>query len=234
MKPKLTKVLFFGRESCPNTLKCNKMLSSMGCEIMLVYSRYRGEALPQKALDWEGDFIFSFRSMFIIPEELIRKAKIAAINFHPGPPEYPGTGCINFALYDRAATFGVTAHHIVPKIDSGRIIKVLRFGIEPSDTVSSLLARSHARLFELFSFIILRTMGHDSGEQLEALTRSCDDKWSGDAKTLSDLEKLKSISPYIDETELQRLIRATYFDGYPPYINFHGYKFELKDPMLED
>ena len=190
--------------------------------------------LPQMALDWEGDFIFSFRSMFIIPEELIQKAKIAAINFHPGPPEYPGTGCINFALYDCAATFGVTAHHMVPKIDSGRIIKVMRFEIESHDTVASLLARSHAYLTELFSYVISRTVGLDDCQQLDTLTRNCEETWSGDAKTLHDLEKLKSISPSIEKAELQRLIRATYFKGYPPYINLHGYEFELKDPVSQD
>ena len=38
-------------------------------------------------------------------------------------PKYPGSGCINWALYDNAEDFGVTAH-LMTKVDDGPIIKV--------------------------------------------------------------------------------------------------------------
>ena len=46
------------------------------------------------------DFIFSFRSKYILSPSDIKKSKNPPINFHPGPPAYRGFGCINYALYD--------------------------------------------------------------------------------------------------------------------------------------
>ncbi len=66
-------------------------------------------------------YIISFVSPWIIPENLLNSAQKAAINFHPGPPDYPGTGCYNFALYEGTKKYGVTAHHMEKKVDTGNI-----------------------------------------------------------------------------------------------------------------
>ena len=68
----------------------------------------RSEPFPESAYDWSGDLIISYVSRWIIPESVLNQAQLAAINFHPGSPDYPGTGCINFALYDEAKAFGAT------------------------------------------------------------------------------------------------------------------------------
>ena len=47
-----------------------------------------------------------------------------AINFHPGPPEYRGVGCVNYAFFDNVKSYGCTAHRINQKIDNGPIIDV--------------------------------------------------------------------------------------------------------------
>ena len=64
-----------------------------------------------------------------------KKSKTAAINFHPASPEYPGTGCNNFALYENAGEYGVTCHYMAPKADTGKIIKVKRFPVFANDDV---------------------------------------------------------------------------------------------------
>ena len=83
----------------------------------------------KKILNWKGDYILSCRNLFILLKELIENAKYAAINFHPAPPEYPGSGCINFALYDEVDEYVVTAHLVNEKIDNGRILQVRRFQV---------------------------------------------------------------------------------------------------------
>ena len=89
------------------------------------------------------DYIFCFRSFYILKGDLIKKTRIAAINFHPGPPEYRGIGCINYALYDNSKFYGCTSHVINKKIDDGKILDVRRFRIKKTDTVESCLKKTY-------------------------------------------------------------------------------------------
>ena len=41
------------------------------------------------------DYLISFLNSVYIHEKIRKKIKISSINFHPGPPEYPGFGCYN-------------------------------------------------------------------------------------------------------------------------------------------
>ena len=88
----------------------------------------------------EGEYIVCFRSLFVLPKRLIDSASIAAINFHPAPPEYPGSGCINFALYDEVSGYGVTAHFMNELVDNGKIIEVRRFPVAPYDNLPTVLS----------------------------------------------------------------------------------------------
>ena len=83
-----------------NSIKCVEHLKDLGFKVSVVWSSKRGEKLPD-VLHWlEVDYILSFRSQSILPESLLKIPKFYSINFHPGPPEYPGTGCFNFAIYE--------------------------------------------------------------------------------------------------------------------------------------
>ena len=53
-----------------------------------------------------------------------------AINFHPGPPNYRGIGCLNFALLSNEKYYGVTAHIINEKIDNGKILSFKKFRLK--------------------------------------------------------------------------------------------------------
>ena len=64
--------------------------------------------------------IYSIIIIIIIKKNLINNCKIAAINFHPGPPEYRGIGCLNFALYNNEKFYGCTSHIMNEKIDDGK------------------------------------------------------------------------------------------------------------------
>ena len=62
-----------------------------------------------------------------INKSVRKKIKINSFNFHPGPPEYPGFGCYNFAMLDKVNFYGSTVHIINDKFDSGKIINVKKF-----------------------------------------------------------------------------------------------------------
>jgi len=71
--------------------------------------------------------LISYISPWIVPNKVLSNTIKWNINFHPGPPEYPGIGCFNYAIYDSAKQFGATAHIMKPKVDTGEIIGVNRF-----------------------------------------------------------------------------------------------------------
>ena len=224
------RVLFFGRSGCDATEKALTHLKTLGCEITFVKSKGRGEGLPEDIGYWEGDYIFCFRSLFVLPKYLIDRAKIAAVNFHPAPVEYPGSGCLNFALYDGAKDYGVTAHIMNEKVDNGEILDCRRFTILPSDSVDTLLSRTHLKLIDLFFDVVTDLVlgGKDALDKKVKLSAA--EKWRGDATKMKDFEKLQIVPLNVTEEELNKIIRATYTENFPPHINLFGYEFVLKSP----
>ena len=92
---KKSNILFFGKYNCQYSLMILDHLNHLGFEVQIVLSKNRNDKFPEDINWWQGDYIFCFRSYFIIPNSLLNRAKIAAINFHPAPVEFPGSGCIN-------------------------------------------------------------------------------------------------------------------------------------------
>ena len=148
------RVLFFGRAKCSATEDLLKKLVRYDFDVTFIKSRNRGEKLPEDVYWWEGEYIVCFRSLYVLPKRLIDKASIAAINFHPAPPEYPGSGCINFALYDEVNEYGVTAHVMNELVDNGQILEVRRFPVTLHDNLATVLSRTHSELFNLCSDFI--------------------------------------------------------------------------------
>ena len=181
----------------------------------------RSEPFPESAYDWSGDLIISYVSRWIIPESVLNQAQLAAINFHPGSPDYPGTGCINFALYDEAKTFGATCHHMKAKVDTGKLISTIEFDLLPDDNVESLLQKTHSGMHELF----YRTMEelHHTGKLPESSVT-----WGRKPYTRKELNQLSLISTADTEDEVRRKIRATSFGPWQPRIELHGHTFEYK------
>lgn len=222
------RVLFFGRAKCTATEELLSKFMQCDFDITFVKSRQRGEKLLEDILCWEGEYIICFRSLYVLPKALLDKAKIAAINFHPAPPEYPGSGCINFALYDEAEDYGVTAHIMNELVDNGAILEVRRFPIRPYDNLSTMLGRTHSELSNLCSDFISGIYSFDAKFIENKLKISENENWHGKARLLKELDELQKVNLNISEDELKRVVRATYIEGYPPIIELHGFKFRLE------
>lgn len=219
--------LFFGRENCDASTKALNHLIRLGFKVTAVYSKGHGEIFPVDLLDWTGDYIFCFRSMYILPKKLIDKAIIAAINFHPGPPEYPGSGCINYALFENSNFYGVTSHLMTEKVDEGRIVECRRFPIHDADTVGSLLDRTHVKLLDLFYDLVSGVSRFGIHYINDLINKSSGERWSGKKRKIKELDNLSLVSTDIKKNELDKLVRATYTEKYPPKIILHGYEFVL-------
>lgn len=176
-----------------------------------------GEKLPE--INEEYGYMISFLSPWIIPASILAKAKYA-INFHPALPTYPGIGCYNFAIYNKEKEYGVTCHHMLPKVDRGKIIQVLRFPMYETDTISILKNRTMDYLlrsyFEFIQYIKKNPEPPQSNEQ-----------WQREPYKRKDLQALCRLSPDMSEEEIDLRIKSTYFPGAAdsPYIELHGKKF---------
>jgi methionyl-tRNA formyltransferase len=224
-----TRVLFFGREGCQYTEQALSYLRLLDYDVEAIINKGRGEKLPEDIHWWDGDLIICFRTYFILPEILIKKARVAAINFHPGPPKHPGTGCINFALYEDDTEYGTTAHLMDKSIDSGKILRVRMFPIAQSDNVSSLLKRTHHEMLSLF-YDVVDTIRSAEVADMETVfgPEISTKRWRRKARRLVDLENIQTSDVDITKDELEKKIRATHTVDFPTSISFHGYRFGLK------
>ncbi|MCL1875130.1 MAG: hypothetical protein FWF87_02580 [Synergistaceae bacterium] len=218
-----TKVLFCSKSDDENCWQALNYLTR-NCSNVTVCTGDWGDDIPSEMFSWTGDYILSYMSKWIIPESVLKNARIGAINFHPGPPERPGASCANYALYDGDSEFGVTCHHMTSKVDAGKIIMTKRFPIHESDDVSSLLKRSHGVLLELFcDMVSILKEGKNLPESSETWDRK-------NFHTRNDLnENLRRISADISKEELERIVRATLFNEWRPYLKIHGIKFVMEE-----
>lgn len=170
------------------------------------------------------DYIFSFRSHYILKKKLINKAVYAAINFHPGPPKYRGIGCVNYALYENSKYYGATAHIIDKKIDNGNIINAKIFKIKKNDSVESLLERTYKVQVKQFKNITDQLIKNHKNLQ-KMLNSNKKIKWSKKIRNKAYLNKFYEINKNISLINLKKKIRSTITKKYKPYIKIHGLKF---------
>ena len=180
----------------------------------------RGDTLDDAVEQWEGDLIVSYLSPWIVPGRLLRAARMDAINFHPGPPEHPGIGCFNFAIYDSAKKFGVSAHIMEPEVDTGELISVKRFSMTEKETVETLSKKTYEAQLNLYKDILHFIVINDC-------LPNCDETWKRKPYRRSELEDLATIKTSMNKQEIDKRIRATYYSGKPaPFIEFYGQRFE--------
>jgi methionyl-tRNA formyltransferase len=179
------------------------------------------DPLPDEIRKWGGDYIVSYLSRWVVSEELLSRARKAAINFHPASPEYPGIGCNNFALYENAKEYGVTCHHMASKVDTGRIIAVKRFPVYPEDDVAALLKRTYENQIALF-FKIAQIMME--GKELPVSS----EKWTRPPFTRKQFNELFKVTSEMSREEIARRVRAVSYQRWQPYVEIEGFRFEYK------
>lgn len=181
---------------------------------------------------YNPSYILSFVSPWIIPQGLLDRAQKAAINFHPGSPDYPGTGCYNFALYEGAERYGVTVHHMERKVDTGNIIMTSYFDVSPHESVETLKLKSMCHLLFCFEKIV-----HQISKD-EPLPVS-DETWRRKPFTRKEMHKLFEIDLIEhDKEEVERRIRAAEYPGVTgAFIMANGHKFyvpyEERKPIVD-
>ena len=221
------KVLFIGFGDCKHSNTAVNFLISKGYDTTFwKASKKRGERPPSDILTWNGDYIFHFKSYCILPEKLLKNASIAAINFHPSPPKYPGSGGINWALYNGETSTGVTVHYMNEKIDNGPIIQVHNIEIRDDDNVGTLIDKIHKCQFDAFIHTIC-TISSQGYKEIVNMASKNTNQWAPKTGRISDIDKLEQINLNISKKELDKRVRSTYYNGYGPHIKLHGHTFKF-------
>lgn len=193
-------VLFLGKEKDAHVARavefCRINFATVG-----VYVGNWGDPWPRDSTASEWDVIISYLSRWIVPADLLGKAKLA-INFHPGPPEYPGYGCNNFAIYEAAREYGVCCHHMAPRVDTGAIIATQRFPVLSMDDGGTLLARAYDYQLVMFYEVVARII---RGEELPVSS----EKWTREPFTRRQFDALGRITADMTRDEVARRTRAT-------------------------
>jgi methionyl-tRNA formyltransferase len=163
------------------------------------------------------DLVVSFLYPRLIREPILSLGRIGCLNFHPAPlPDFRGVGGYNVAILEGLGEWGVSCHFVDEQFDTGDLVEVERFPIDPdAHTAFSLDLESGTRLVELFGRVMDRVLG---GGELPRTPQ-------GDGRYVSrhDFEHLRVVRPGDD---LRRKLRAFW---YPPYP---GAVVELDDRRL--
>ena len=219
------KVLFMGRYGDPYSIKMHKFLIKNFYKVTTYWSKgitHEPNIFIKKK--WEGDFIFCFRSYYILKKKLISRAKIAAINFHPGLPSNRGIGCVNFALLNNKKIYGSTAHLISKSVDSGKILDVSKFKIKANDNVESVLEKTYKMQTKQF-FKLIKFLNKNQKKLNILILKNKNKKWAKWKSNRKQLNQLYEINHNIKKFKLNRIIRATETKKFHPYIKLFGKKF---------
>ena len=213
------KICFITKREKPGVDDAIRLAKKLSQNIDIYYGNLV-TPFPSKIVEKQYDIIISYISPWVVPKKVLKRTKRFNINFHPGPPEYPGTGCFNFALFDSSEEFGVTAHLMDSKVDTGKIIGVKRFPIDEKETVESLSIKTYSALFSLYSYIIDYILSNNSLPE-------CSEIWKRKPYTRRELESLATIKTGMSSKEIEKRIQATYYPGKPaPFIEIGKYRFE--------
>ena len=174
-----------------------------------LYDVLEGRTGPERlpfSLD-KIDLVISLLFWKRIRKPIIRLPKIACINFHPAPlPEFRGVGGYNIAILENLKYWGAAVHFVDESFDTGELIDVRRFEIDPSrETALTLEQTTQNVLFELFK------------DTMEKVTR--DRKLTGTPQSegryfsKEDFERLRRIQPDDSQETIAHKVRAFW---YPP------------------
>ena len=170
------------------------------------------------------DLVVSFLHPNLIRDPVLSLGRIGCLNFHPAPlPDFRGVGGYNVAILEGLHEWGVSCHFVDEHLDTGDLVEVERFPIDPdAHTALSLDMESGQRLVGLFGRVMDRAL---AGEEMPRAPQGEGRYVSGD-----EFERLRVVQPGDD---LDRKLRAFW---YPPYrgavLEVDGRRLSLIDDAL--
>ena len=166
--------------------------------------------VKQSLLESTGvDLVISYMCRSLVKKGTLQRGKYA-LNFHAGPlPEFGGWAFYNVAILEDAPEYGCTCHIMDEGFDTGPLVKVRRFGINPRlETALSLEKKAQTEMILLFREVI--SAYEISGE----ITSTNQDRERMRYLNAEQFAKMKQIPPEAMPEDADRIARAFW---YPPY-----------------
>ena len=170
------------------------------------------------------DVVISFLFWKRIREPLLSLGRVGCLNFHPAPlPDLRGVGGYNVAVLERRRDWGVSCHFVDERLDTGDLVAVERFAIDPDTaTAFSLDLASQERLLRLFQDVLGRAL---AGEELPRRPQG-----EGRYVSREELEELRRVRAGDD---LERKVRAFWYPPWPgAMVEIEGRTLSLVDERL--
>jgi methionyl-tRNA formyltransferase len=172
----------------------------------------------------EVDLAISFLYWRRIRAPLIEGPRLGCLNFHPAPlPEMRGVGGYNVAILEGRRDWGVSCHFVDEDFDTGDIVAVERFDIDPdAATPFDLDLQSQERLLALFRSVLGTAL---AGEELPRERQG-----EGRYVSRAELEEMRRVRPGDD---VERKVRAFWYPPWPgAVLEVEGRELTLVDESL--
>lgn len=107
------------------------------------------------------DFLISLSWRFLVPKEILQKARIAALNAHRGKlPTYAGAEPIKRAIENNEKYAVLTVHEMVETIDAGKVIieKAHRINYDSSKTLEENIEEVKKEILPLYPEAIIEAI----------------------------------------------------------------------------
>lgn len=189
-----------------------------------LYAQIEGE---DRGLDLEGvDLVISFLFWKLIRAPLIELGRLGCLNFHPAPlPDMRGLGGYNVAILEGFDEWGVSSHFVDAEFDTGDLVRVDRFPIDPATvTAFALDLESQERLLDNFRAVMAMAL---AGEDLPREAQG-----EGRYVSRDEFEAMRRVPEGASADDVERRIRAFW---YPPYdgatVEIGGRTFTLVDEV---
>lgn len=155
------------------------------------------------------DLVISYMCRSLVKKSTLERGKYA-LNFHAGPlPEFGGWAFYNVAILEDALEYGCTCHIMDESFDTGPLVKVRRFGINPRlETALSLEKKAQTEMILLFREVI------SSYEIVGEIISEEQDPRRMRYLNADQFAKMKQIPLEATPEEVDRIARAFW---YPPY-----------------
>lgn len=177
----------------------------------------------EAALAGPFELLLSFSTSVIVPESVLRKPGLVALNIHAASPEFPGRDPHHFAIYRGAKRYGATMHYMTEKVDDGQIVDVEMFDVPDEISAATLLAMADE------AGIVLMRRFFEGYAMFGAPAPRDDIRWGGGKTTRRDFTELCQVNCAMPEAEFLRRLEATTMPGFNNlYVDIHGYRFRLE------
>jgi methionyl-tRNA formyltransferase len=170
------------------------------------------------------DVVVSFLFWNLIREPLLSLGRVGCLNFHPAPlPDFRGVGGYNVAILEGLSTWGASCHFVDERFDTGEIVAVERFDIDPETlTAFTLDIETQEHLVALFERVLGRVL---AGEELPRTPQG-----EGRYVSRAEFDELRVVRRGDD---LQRKLRAFWYPPWPGAVmDVDGRRLTLVDERL--